>query len=357
MEHGGVINMKLNIQSELDPVFETMGLLYVSLRGDKYKRDMITELGEFGMDGEAFYNKHLKLVDKYIHSFAKGRQWDERAEFFFNDEDDVFFHLLHSILSENARWMAAPEKIKGDDARLEILKMLASDEDIQKDLPKELSPENIKTLDQIVAFLDKCPFEVGVKWKLMAVLQHPRRYIQQLVAVVHSNLPAFEQAKQDVQKPLDKLIHKYTESVQKQQDDQFFKLVGMFTDEPVLHPSLIMPLAQVVFMKRCYYGLLVDFLTITRKTDTASPDMLLIKLKAMGDNSKLQILASLKVSPKYNLEIAEQLGLTAATMSHHMNVLLACGLVTVEKKNGKVYYHLDQDNIKQFLHELEQFLL
>ncbi|MNJ65876.1 Bacterial regulatory protein, arsR family [compost metagenome] len=65
----------------------------------------------------------------------------------------------------------------------------------------------------------------------------------------------------------------------------------------------------------------------------------------------------LKEKPKYNLEIAEQLGLTAATTSHHMNVLLACKLVSIDKKNGKVYYHVDQEQLRQFIHELELFLL
>ena len=52
-------------------------------------------------------------------------------------------------------------------------------------------------------------------------------------------------------------------------------------------------------------------------------------MKAFGDKSKFEILYSLKESPKYNLEIAEQLHLTAATMSHHVNILLSQGLVTV----------------------------
>lgn len=349
--------MNLNIQSELDPIFETMGLLYVSSHVDKHKNETIEDLNKFGIDGEVFYNKHLKVVDKYIQTFLKARSWDERGNFFFGSDSDEFFHILNSILSQNPHWLTSPHEIQENEARLEILTILATDEDMQKNLPEELSPANIRTLDQMLAFLDKCPYDEGVKWKLMALLQRPCEQIQILASIVNSNLAAFEQARQAIRSPLDKLINKYMESLRKQEDDQFFKLIGMFSSDPEVHPSLIMPLAQVMFRKRCYYGLLVDSLPILRKESGASHDLLLLRLKALGDNSKLQILASLKVSPKYNLEIAEQLGLTAATMSHHMNVLLACGLVTIEKRNGKVYYHLDQDHIKHFLGELEQFLL
>ena len=84
---------------------------------------------------------------------------------------------------------------------------------------------------------------------------------------------------------------------------------------------------------------------------------MLIKLKALSDGSKLGIIASLKVSPKYNLEIAQHLGLTAATMSHHMSVLLNCGLVGVEKREGKVYYHIEKENLQELINELKETLL
>jgi DNA-binding transcriptional ArsR family regulator len=80
-------------------------------------------------------------------------------------------------------------------------------------------------------------------------------------------------------------------------------------------------------------------------------------LKALSDSSKLEIISSLKISPKYNLEIAQQLGLTPATMSHHMSVLLSCGFVGVEKMDGKVYYHLVEENMISMLEELKQALL
>ena len=55
-------------------------------------------------------------------------------------------------------------------------------------------------------------------------------------------------------------------------------------------------------------------------------------LKALSDKSKFDILHSLLIAPKYNLELAEELDLTAATVSHHMNVLLTNKLVDIEKK-------------------------
>ncbi|UQZ36709.1 hypothetical protein C2I18_26165 [Paenibacillus sp. PK3_47] len=349
--------MNLIIQERLEPVFETMGLLYVSSHAEKFKSDMIEELNEFGVDGEFFYNRHLKILDKYIAAFMKHRVIDDNTITFFSEDNEGLFSVLLALLSENTGWLAAFDQVTEDEMQSALIRVLLRLEELDDRPAQAASAENIRSLDDIVAFLAHCPVDEKTKWKLMGILQTPRKQLKLLIDTVNTNLPAFEKASAEVAKPLHKLIRAYIQSVQKQEDEQFLKLVGMFAEEPVVYPSLIMPLGQQLFTTQCYYGLYVDVLPISGKTLADSRDFLLLRLKALGDNSKLQILASLKVSPKYNLEIAEQLGLTAATMSHHMNVLLACGLVGIEKKNGKVYYHLNQDNLRQLISDMEQFLL
>ena len=62
-------------------------------------------------------------------------------------------------------------------------------------------------------------------------------------------------------------------------------------------------------------------------------------------------------APKYNLELAEELSLTAATVSHHMNVLLNLRLVDVEKRDGRVYYTITKDTIRETLQSLRRVFL
>lgn len=349
--------MNLNIHEQLEPVFETMALLFVSTHAEKFKKEMIEELNKFGMGGEVFYNKHLKILDKYISVFKKHRIMDDSAVHFFSEDNEAFFSVLLALLSENTGWLAGLKKVPEDEIRNALLAVLLRMEEMDDHLKETTSASDIRSLDEIVTFLSSCPVDEGMKWKLMSMLQSPREQLQLLTDIVNRNLPAFEKSSMEVEKSLNKLIQAYVQTIQKQDDEQFLKLIQMFTEESEIYPTLIMPLGQIMFTKKCYYGLYVDVLPISGKTLADSRDFLQLRLKSLGDNSKLQILASLKQSPKYNLEIAEQMGLTAATMSHHMNVLLACGLVGIEKKNGKVYYHLDQNNLQQLIKDLEQFLL
>ncbi|AIQ68435.1 ArsR/SmtB family transcription factor [Paenibacillus graminis] len=347
--------MNLDIREQLDPLFETMGLLYVSSNREQHKEQTIMELDKLGIDGEAFYNKNLKIIDKYIQAFQKHQITEDSDRLFFTDQ--TYFSVLLALLCENANWLTELEKVSEDRIREALLQVLISEHSEQHSSAIEDTHLNVRSLDEIISFLEEYPFEEGVKWKLMSLLQQPRKHMLALVSAVSRNLPAFEQACKEVEKPLGKLIPKLVQSIHKNGDEGFLKLVEFFSQSSTLHPALIMPLGQAVYVSQCYCGLYVDLLPISGNHIADPKEYLLMRLKALADNSKLQILSSLKASPKYNLEIAEQLGLSAATVSHHMNVLLASGMVGIDKKNSKVHYHLETDNIRLLIDELERYLL
>ncbi|AIQ47168.1 hypothetical protein R70723_15695 [Paenibacillus sp. FSL R7-0273] len=350
--------MNLEIHEQLDPVFETMGLLYLSFQPESYWQKSIGELDAFGLDGEAFYNKHLKIIEKYTSVFKGHRIMNKQAEFFFNDEDSVFFSLLHELLSQNQEWLTSLETISEKALQDTILKAVNEMETMQNHSFSESAPASFHSLDEIIGFLNESPLKEAVKWKLMTLLQHPHRHLLTLTEAVSANLPAYEKACQAVEKPLSKLLATYTQAFGRQQDEHYIKVVKLLSEkEVIVYPSLIMPLALILLSRRCYYGLLMHLMPNASKNQEDSRELMLLRMKALADNSKLQILASLKVNPKYNLEIADQLGLTAATISHHMNVLLACKMVRVEKNNGRVYYHLDSDNLLELITDLQEFLL
>ncbi|WP_042202244.1 ArsR/SmtB family transcription factor [Paenibacillus camerounensis] len=350
--------MNLEITEQLDPVFETMGLLYVSYQPESYLQKSIGELDTFGLNGEAFYNKHLKFMEKYTTTFSRHRIVNKQAEFFFNDEDGVFFNLLHELLSQNPEWFTSLASITEKTLRDTILIAVKEMETMQNHSFGESALVSFQSLDEIIGFLNESPLKEAVKWKLMTLLQHPHRHLITLTEAVSTNLPAYEKACQAVEKPLSRLLATYTQAFGRQQDEHYIKLVRQLSDKQVIvHPALITPLALIMLSTRCYYGLLIHLMPNASKNQEDSRELMLLRMKALADNSKLQILASLKVNPKYNLEIADQLGLTAATISHHMNVLLACKMVRVEKNNGRVYYHLDSENLQELISDLQQFLL
>lgn len=85
-------------------------------------------------------------------------------------------------------------------------------------------------------------------------------------------------------------------------------------------------------------------------------DALLSSLKALGDNTRLNIMYNLAENPMYIQELAERLDLTPATISHHIDILLKNKLISITmdaEKNKKVYYKINKDKLKSLALAIE----
>ncbi len=338
------------IHTELDPFLETVWLLFVSDKLEQTKQEMLSSLTEHGLDATDFYEKHMKIFERYVRTFEKHRVPSAQSDFFFAQADDDFFLILLALLCENRDEIPRLSQFSDDDINAEILT-------IYRELFAPDSPaEKAQTLSDIVAFWDCTALSEATKWKLMKIMQSPGAHLARLMELVKNNRIAFDKAYNEIKGPLKRLISLYQKMVDGRQDELFCNLADSLPQPCSVYPSLALALSQLVVSGSCYYGLLTPFLP--RSADTPfETENLLLCLKALSDNSKLAVMRSLKHSPKYNMEIAQELGLTAATMSHHLGVLLTCGFVGVTKQGNRIYYHLQADAIRKFLNALEQTLL
>lgn len=72
-------------------------------------------------------------------------------------------------------------------------------------------------------------------------------------------------------------------------------------------------------------------------------------LKLLADKSKFAILSYIRDREAYGSELAKHLNLTTATVSHHMNALLAASLVKVSHIDNRVYYTADRKTLEEVL--------
>lgn len=340
--------MPIRINYELDPVFESMGLLFLRSRVDETKKQTIAALSDFGFDGEQFYEQYLKIYDKYVQAFLKNGTLTTEDELFFGEKDLKYFLVLFSFITNNRSWLVSAEEATDETVREQLIRSCKTG------LELDFWPGTVETLQDMISFLDQSGLEASAKWKLFHLLQQPKKHMLQLVHIVNANKEAYYKAVSEIAKPLAKLLDRFTVSANDLNSKSLHETLDKLLQASNVFPSLVFPLLQLFHDDICYYGLLSELVIQYGKDRQQSKEALLQKLKALSDSSKLEILISLKISPKYNLEIAQQLGLTPATMSHHMSVLLNCGLVGVEKKDGKVYYHLQKENIGNLIQELAQ---
>jgi len=80
------------------------------------------------------------------------------------------------------------------------------------------------------------------------------------------------------------------------------------------------------------------------------------RLKVLADGNRLRILRLLSGQREYGAKIAEYLGITTATVSHHLELLKKVGLVKEEKVGNIKYFTCDKDRVDSLMNEIKNFI-
>jgi ArsR family transcriptional regulator len=72
-------------------------------------------------------------------------------------------------------------------------------------------------------------------------------------------------------------------------------------------------------------------------------------IKALSDPNRLKIIDILSCGEQCACDILEQFKFTQPTLSHHMKVLIDCGLVKSRKEGLWSYYTLDNTNCNKLI--------
>lgn len=343
--------MEIKILDKLDPICEIFGLIYMSHNYEEIIDDLIKELNNNGVNGELFLRKNFKVVDKYIKTFDKYKVINENEILFFDEDDAYIFMLIAFVLINNEELIYSLDNVTNHQLKSIILDVY------NEAFEDEKTIDSISTLNNIVEFLKGLDLKENTKWKLMIILNDPKKYYKSLINIIEDNRNAYNEAYKAVEKPLSKLIGDYIKYVNSDKCEVLNNIIKNSDDKITIIPTLSFGTTLFEFKNTYFMGLLYDLICKEYVYSMGNRGELILKLKALSDKSKLEIIALLKAGPKYSLEIAEALKLTPATVSYHMGSLLECSMVVVEKKQGKVYYNLNKTGLKNLIDELNSVLL
>ena len=79
--------------------------------------------------------------------------------------------------------------------------------------------------------------------------------------------------------------------------------------------------------------------------------------KALSDSNRLKIIDLLSCGEKCACEILNYFNFTQPTLSHHMKVLIECGLVNARKDGTWNYYRLNSKNTNKIVISLMNIVL
>lgn len=81
------------------------------------------------------------------------------------------------------------------------------------------------------------------------------------------------------------------------------------------------------------------------------------RMKVLGDKTRLEIIKTLKSGGCNGQDLSESLGLAPTTISYHTNQLCNAGMLNATKRGTSIYYEIQQEGLRQFVQEMEHYLL
>jgi len=325
---------------QLNAHFETMSLLCLCPWDEEAKNELITEIDKLGIDGQEFYNRNYRLLEQYYHAFEKHRIASAGAALMHKMEDALFV-VCTSVFWQNPDWFSDTDKISDDAAQSAVRETLMS--------------ECGDSGGDLITALDAMELTDCAKWQLTVFHQKAGQQLRLIASAVAENLPAYEKAYAKIESKISTLLQQFKQCLAQPQKTGFLRLPEQINPDTAIIPTMALPVSVMLIEDVCFYGLLSY--KLSAGSAELTKDELLMGSKALSEKSKVEILLCLKKSSRYNLEIADLVGLTPATVSHHMNVLLVSGFVELEKKDGKVYYRLAEDGLKRYLAGVKHLLL
>lgn len=358
--------MEIEIRQTPNSVKEIVRLIYNAANEDLQQHFH----QEDKVNLETFFKKECTNIKKYNSKFKKLLVLDDKAKhlYFLNISEKtacVAEILIHNFDMDLVRKLYdCIDSYDEDFLRKELILGINGefeDEILQKGGCYEALLNNLSILN-FIDLLDEIDIKEDVKWKLVQVYKNPTSHYRELAGIILNNEEAYKTAYKEVSQ----LVEEFIEDFQKNPENKCMNLQEIIgfklnNNKVIIYPTVAKFYAVTFNLKdECdiwYYGILFDKLLQTSRSIENGKGQIINVLKSLSDKSKFEIIRLLKNEEMYGQQIAEKLKLTTATVSYHMNDLVGANLVFLERRDSRIYYSLNKEAIKEFIVELEKYML
>ncbi|WP_096185960.1 ArsR/SmtB family transcription factor [Evansella halocellulosilytica] len=220
--------------------------------------------------------------------------------------------------------------------------------------------------EKVIPFLDKLNLPLSERWKLSYLIfdgeRTKKRFIQLIERFYYQYFQPFEEKVLNVQKEflneleggvksgqggyLNDLLIQY--GVENEFDGDVYILSSYFHDTGLMFSQLNEPALTTVILGTRH----IETFFMSR-----GDKEVLDAVRVMTDERRYKILNTLKQKPRYGYELAQELGVSNSTMSHHLSSLVSQHLVKAVRKENKVYYEVNRGEVQSILKQLEKMLI
>ena len=286
-----------SLEEQLEVIVEEMRQMSVPL--ESYKDNILYFYKD---DALRMFFVNVKNVLRY-HSF------DEYAEALHSmDEGQIKQRLMTTIVKQDEEEASVEDKVT------------------------ELLGNQFAFLD----FLKNLPIDDTVRWNYFTIMSQPKKFVEDFISLHQTLKPIFEKVYAEYLPILEKSYQEFETTIQEHptilaeafSGTKVIEEIDWASDEISVIPTLL--LSDFYFQDSEILILGAKSLEVIQRVIQTRLDKQQERInvfKNLGDKTRYQIFCEIAKGTKSVKKIAEQLGITSATVSYHINELVLSNLV------------------------------
>lgn len=219
----------------------------------------------------------------------------------------------------------------------------------------------IRSLSHLIELLESVEKTAEQKLQIISLYENRCEFMREFQEFINRAIPIFKAHYPIISKDVNMALKKL-----EQMEDLKSTLWKIFSTKPIDAEEIIIRIGIFSFNQlsaeydenilEYTVGIYFFLLDELKEKYGTQLDALVTDLKAIADNTRLNIMYSLAKEPMYIQQLAEELNLTPATISHHIDVLLKSELISITmdvEKSKKIYYEVNKEKLKTLARNIE----
>lgn len=363
---------KLQILQQANLADEAFVLLFYWVNKDDME-ETFERNADLHLNNTEDYNERyhilLSIYNDVKSHFANRK---ERIEYLFKARNNEFstyatlsilwsFHEYNNRLlsfSEAFGTMKEEEKVRG------YASLIDCDEFINT--PKE----KLGNLTDLITFLEGSAYENEAKWEAIKIFNNQEEYYNEVLGLLTETSELLMNKHEASIQKLEKDFYEYWTNYQETKNiiETIQEKLGISWESreagTILLPHLFQPYSVALSLDAddpskpevLRIGIMMDENFILNGKRIKKEDIVNIG-KLLSDKSKVDILELTGRKPFYGKELANELQLSTATISYHVNSLLSEGLLKAEVNANKVFYSLNREVLATYFEDVKNYFL
>ncbi|KAB3533783.1 ArsR/SmtB family transcription factor [Alkaliphilus serpentinus] len=291
-----------------------------------------------------FYPPNLNIVFllTFLHPFWGRAEINSYLDELLDlDEYQILKAMVYFLILKETREIYNPKIIQGA-------------EEIAKN-PKDL-----------LTFIKDLSFDSEVKWNLFCFVENPQKSLKDYVALMKDLRPIFEAVYSNYAEAISNMGQEFVAELNAKDGTGLYQLSNGIIDDKGLQQdmkinvlfSIAEPMGVIIYPggveKYIAWGWQTKALFEKKRLDYENQlNQRVMLFKNLGDRTRYEVIKCIAKGITSTKVIAEQLEVSSATISYHLNSLTSAGILKLRPVEGKFTYTVNYDFLNQCMEELK----